>query len=56
MVEDGDKYADYPQDAPNDVDKLVICEQSKNMGNNYFKQADYTKAIDKYEKVNRALK
>ncbi|XP_070552723.1 peptidyl-prolyl cis-trans isomerase D-like isoform X2 [Ptychodera flava] len=55
----GDTYADYPEDCGldvNDRDKILeAADAIKQIGNQQFKQENYQKAIEKYEKAIRYL-
>ncbi|KAF9320313.1 Peptidyl-prolyl cis-trans isomerase D [Podila horticola] len=54
----GDKYADWPDDyegPKEDKDLVVIAQDLKNLGNAFFKAADYARASRKYEKAIRYL-
>ncbi|KAG0281356.1 Peptidyl-prolyl cis-trans isomerase D [Linnemannia exigua] len=54
----GDKYADWPEDyegPKEDKDLVVIAQDLKTLGNNFFKMGDYAKAQKKYQKAIRYL-
>ncbi|KAG9070193.1 Peptidyl-prolyl cis-trans isomerase D [Linnemannia hyalina] len=54
----GDKYADWPEDyegPKEDKDLVVIAQDLKTLGNNFFKAGDYAKAQKKYQKAIRYL-
>jgi len=57
--QDGDIYADYPEDEPTNLemtaDRLEVIDKIKTIGNDYFKKGDYEAANRKYEKVIRYL-
>ncbi|EFC42560.1 predicted protein [Naegleria gruberi] len=56
-VEEGDIYPQYPADNE-DVSlgkKMEIAEQLKELGNQFFKQGNLSKALEKYEKAFRYL-
>eukprot|EP01122_Echinamoeba_exundans_P009466 TRINITY_DN3360_c0_g1_i1.p1 TRINITY_DN3360_c0_g1~~TRINITY_DN3360_c0_g1_i1.p1 ORF type:complete len:360 (+),score=99.25 TRINITY_DN3360_c0_g1_i1:177-1256(+) len=56
---DGDELPDFPDDAGVDsadgAGILQLAEKLKNLGNDHFKKANYTAAIEKYEKALRYL-
>nr|CAG4713257.1 unnamed protein product [Naegleria fowleri] len=57
-VGEGDIYPQYPTDEEESESlqkKLEIAEKLKNLGNNFFKQNDLKKALEKYEKAFRYL-
>jgi len=58
IPEDGDIYEDYPEDQPNlsnIEDRLIVAENVKAIGNEYFKSESYDNALRKYEKILRYL-
>eukprot|EP00009_Paramoeba_aestuarina_P010108 CAMPEP_0201526506 /NCGR_PEP_ID=MMETSP0161_2-20130828/31993_1 /ASSEMBLY_ACC=CAM_ASM_000251 /TAXON_ID=180227 /ORGANISM="Neoparamoeba aestuarina, Strain SoJaBio B1-5/56/2" /LENGTH=343 /DNA_ID=CAMNT_0047926925 /DNA_START=146 /DNA_END=1177 /DNA_ORIENTATION=- len=52
---DGDGYEDWPQDASGEVDGGKAAAELKEIGNKYFKEKNYSKALDKYNKATRYL-
>eukprot|EP01060_Flectonema_neradi_P038547 TRINITY_DN812_c0_g2_i5.p1 TRINITY_DN812_c0_g2~~TRINITY_DN812_c0_g2_i5.p1 ORF type:complete len:387 (+),score=94.19 TRINITY_DN812_c0_g2_i5:84-1163(+) len=58
QTDDTDKYEDYPQDsevALTDDEKLKAAEAIKGLGNEFFKNKNFSAAIEKYQKSIRYL-
>lgn len=58
--QDGDIYADYPEDEPTELEttaeRLEVINKIKTIGNDFFKKGDFDAANQKYDKVIRYLK
>lgn len=55
-VDNDDGYEDFPMDQPDLADyaaKIAAAKKIKDVGNEYFKQREYTKAVAKYLKAVR---
>eukprot|EP00658_Telonema_sp_P-2_P022681 TRINITY_DN19069_c0_g1_i1.p1 TRINITY_DN19069_c0_g1~~TRINITY_DN19069_c0_g1_i1.p1 ORF type:complete len:399 (+),score=126.12 TRINITY_DN19069_c0_g1_i1:54-1199(+) len=53
--EDGDEFEDYPEDAPENLDRIEAAEAVRAIGNAAFKAADLERALFKYAKALRYL-